>query len=120
MAGMPATVLIVDDHAAFRAAARRLLERHGYVVLGEAADGPAALDAVAALRPDVVLLDVQLPGLDGFEVAARLVATGSPPAIVLASTRDAGDFGGLVQRSGARGFIPKDALSGPALDAVLA
>jgi DNA-binding NarL/FixJ family response regulator len=116
---MPVSVLIVDDHAAFRAAARQLLERHGYDVVGEAADGPAALAAAAELRPDVVLLDVQMPGIDGFEVAARLRAAARPPAIVMASSRDRDEFGGLVEGSGAQGFIPKHALSGPALDAVL-
>jgi DNA-binding NarL/FixJ family response regulator len=114
------TVLIVDDHAAFRAAARRLLERHGYEVVGEAQDGAAGLAAAAHLRPDVVLLDVQMPDLDGFEVAARLSAGSRPPAIVMASSRDGDDFAGLLERSGARAFIAKDALSGPALDAALA
>jgi DNA-binding NarL/FixJ family response regulator len=117
---MPVTVLIADDHAAFRAAARRLLEHHGYAVVGEAPDGAAALAAVEALRPDVVLLDVQMPGLDGFAVAARLRVAADPPAVVLASSRDAEDFGGLVQESGVRGFIAKGELTGAALDAVLA
>jgi DNA-binding NarL/FixJ family response regulator len=90
------------------------------VVVGEAGDGAAALDAARALRPDVVLLDVQLPGLDGFEVAARLVAAGRSPAVVLVSSRDGEDFGGLVERSGARAFIAKHELSGAALDAALA
>ena len=71
---MAATVLIVDDHPGFRAAARRLLELEGYVVVGEAVDGMTALDAVHELRPEVVLLDVQLPDIDGFEVAERLSA----------------------------------------------
>ncbi|MEA2294096.1 MAG: hypothetical protein QOE86_1735 [Solirubrobacteraceae bacterium] len=116
---MATTLLIVDDHASFRTAARRLLERHGYRVVGEAADGSAALEAARELRPDVVLLDVQLPDIDGFEVAARLSAAGRPPAIVMVSSRDGEDFGGLVEQSGARGFIPKYALSGPAMDAAL-
>jgi DNA-binding NarL/FixJ family response regulator len=113
------TLLIVDDHAMFRSAARKLLERHGYDVIGEAADGEAALEAVRELRPEVVLLDVQLPDIDGFEVAARLRAGAGAPAVVLVSSRDGADFGGLVERSGARGFIPKHDLSGPALDAAL-
>jgi DNA-binding NarL/FixJ family response regulator len=116
---MAMTLLIVDDHTSFRAAARKLLERHGYRVVGEAGDGDAALEAVRELRPDVVLLDVQMPGIDGFEVAAQLNAASSPPAIVMVSSRDGEDFGGLVEQSGARGFIPKHGLSGPALDAVL-
>jgi DNA-binding NarL/FixJ family response regulator len=114
------TVLIVDDHSAFRTAARKLLARHGYEVVGEASDGPEALAAARALRPDVVLLDVQMPGIDGFEVAARLQAAGDPPAVVMVSSRDGEDFGTLVERCGARGFIPKHDLSGSALDAALA
>ena len=114
------TVLIVDDHSAFRTAARKLLERHGYRVVGEAGDGESALAAVRDLRPDIVLLDIQMPDIDGFEVASRLEAASSPPAVVMVSSRDREDFGDLIERSGARGFIPKHALSGAALDAQLA
>jgi CheY-like chemotaxis protein len=95
-----------------------LLECEGYVVVGEAADGRAALEAVRELRPDLVLLDVQLPDIDGPEVAARLAeANGTnPPAIILTSSRDLEDIGVL---SGVRGFIPKSELSGAALEALL-
>jgi two-component system response regulator EvgA len=116
---VPATLLIVDDHAAFRAAARRLLEQDGYEVVGEAGDGQAALAAARDLRPDVVLLDVHMPGIDGFEVARRLSERADAPAVVMVSSRDGADFGRLVAQSGARGFIGKLDLSGPALDAVL-
>jgi CheY-like chemotaxis protein len=118
---MATTVLIVDDHPSFRATARTLLESEGYEVVGEAEDGASALAAVDELRPDVVLLDVQLPDLDGFEVAQRLLArsNGSSPAVVLTSSRDGADFGGLVAESGARGFVPKAELSGAALAALL-
>jgi DNA-binding NarL/FixJ family response regulator len=116
---MPTTVLIVDDHATFRSLARRLLEHHGFEVVGEARDGEAGVQAVRELRPDVVLLDVQMPGIDGFEVAARLAAEGDPPAVVMVSSRDREDFGGMVASSGALGFIPKHALSGPALAELL-
>src|SRR4051794_10562156 len=116
---MTTTVLIVDDNASFRAVARKLLERHGYAIVGAAADGQAALAAVDELRPDVIVLDVQMAGMDGFEVAARLNAAADPPVIVMVSSRDSADFGGLVGRSGARGFIPKHALTGPALAALL-
>ena len=116
---MPTTVLIVDDHPSFRATARALLEAEGYEVVGEAEDGVTALRAARELRPDVVLLDVQLPDFDGFEVASRLTGNGSPPAIVLTSSRDADDFGPLVARSGARGFVPKAELSGAALATLL-
>jgi DNA-binding NarL/FixJ family response regulator len=117
---MSRTVLIVDDHASFRRIARRLLELHGYDVVGEAPDGETAIEAARVLRPDLVLLDVQLPGIDGFEVATRLTANGDAPAIVMVSSRDAEDFGDLVARSGARGFIAKDDLSEASLEAVLA
>lgn len=114
------SVLIVDDHLRFRATARRWLTRGGFDVIGEAADGADALEAAARLRPDVVLLDVQLPDTDGFEVAARLARNGnSPTTVVLTSTRDAAEFGDLVARSGARGFIPKAELTGPSLSALL-
>jgi DNA-binding NarL/FixJ family response regulator len=109
------TVLIVDDHAGFRATARVLLEAEGFEVVGEAENGVAALQAVAELHPDVVLLDVNLPDFDGFEVASRLKRNGDGPAIVLTSSRDASDFGPLVAQSGARGFVPKAELSGGAL-----
>jgi DNA-binding NarL/FixJ family response regulator len=111
--------LIVDDHAGFRATARKLLAARGFDVVGEAADGEQALEAAARLRPDVILLDVQLPGISGFEVAAQLTSNGSNPDVVLTSSRDAAEFGGLVERSGARGFIPKAQLSGWRLAALL-
>ena len=81
------TVLIVDDHAGFRASARALLEADGFEVLGEAADGESALEQARRLRPQVVLLDVQLPGMDGFAVAERLAAEPAAPAVVLISSR---------------------------------
>lgn len=115
---MGSTLLIVDDHAGFRALARRLLTANGFDVVGEAADGPAAVEAVWRLRPDVVLLDVQLPGLDGFEVAERL-RQGTMASVVLTSIRDRGDYGERVEQCGARGFIPKAELSGAALRAVV-
>ena len=113
------SVLIVDDHAAFRATARRLFEAEGYEVVGEADDGASALEAVARLNPDIVLLDVQLPDMDGFEVSRRLCANGASPQIVLTSSRDASEFGDLVGGCGSRGFIPKGELSGGRLAALL-
>jgi CheY-like chemotaxis protein len=112
-------VLIVDDHAEFRELARRILEQGGFVVAGEAVDGGATTAAVAEMQPDVVLLDVQLPDVDGFEVAEALAAGPDPPIVVLTSSRDESDFGSRVARSGARGFIPKSRLSGASLQQVL-
>jgi DNA-binding NarL/FixJ family response regulator len=116
---MTRTVLIVDDHPSFRASARMLLEAEGYSVIGEAEDGISALRAVEELNPDVVLLDVQLPDIDGIEVATRLTANGSAPAIVLTSSRDLADLGPVRDRVDVRGFIPKAELSGAALEALL-
>jgi DNA-binding NarL/FixJ family response regulator len=116
---MARTVLIVDDHASFRNAARLLLELEGYEVVGEAVDGEAGLRAAAELDPDFVLLDVQMPGIDGFEVATRLTAAGGGPHVVLTSSQDGADFARLIARSGARGFIPKAELSGERLAALL-
>jgi DNA-binding NarL/FixJ family response regulator len=113
------TVLIVDDHPSFRGTARALLESEGFDVVGEAADGASAIEATESLRPDVVLLDVYLPDIDGFKVAATLTKNGRAPAIVMTSSRDARDFGPLVEQSGARGFIAKAELSGATLSALL-
>lgn len=115
---MPPTVLIVDDHPSFRRTARLLLEAHGYDVVGEAGDGMGALARARELAPQVVLLDVHLPDVDGFDVAARLTGGEDGPIVVLTSSHDGGDFGALVERSGARGFIPKGDLSGDRMRAL--
>jgi CheY-like chemotaxis protein len=118
-AGMPVALLIVDDNARFRDRARRRLEADGYVVVAEAADGASALEAARRHRPDVVLLDVGLPDMSGLFVAERLAREPDPPAVVLTSTHDAADFGDGIARSGACGFVPKAALSGDAISALL-
>ena len=115
---MAATVLIVDDHAGFRSFARALLEAEGFEVVGEAADGAAALALGRALAPELVLLDVALPDMDGFAVCEALLAEGVGPAVVLTSSRDVSAYRRRLERSGARGFIPKSELSGPALAAL--
>jgi len=117
--GRMRTVLIVDDHPSFRATARTLLEEEGFQVVGEAADGVSAVAAVERLQPEVVLLDIQLPDIDGFEVAKRLSRNGMRAQVVLTSSRDEADFGSLVEQSGARGFVAKDELSGAAISALL-
>jgi DNA-binding NarL/FixJ family response regulator len=114
------TVLIVDDHPSFRASARTLLEAEGYEVVGEAEDGESAVTAVRELHPDLVLLDVQLPDIDGFKVADRLRRLEAPPAVILTSSRDRADYGRCIGDCGARGFVPKAELSGAAIAALFA
>ncbi|GAA5023510.1 response regulator [Streptomyces siamensis] len=113
---MAPTLLIVDDHAGFRAFARALLEAEGFDVVGEATDGASALCAAERLNPQIVLLDIVLPDIDGFAVCARLTEGGRDrPAVILTSSRDATVYAGRLERSAARGFLPKDKLSRIAL-----
>jgi DNA-binding NarL/FixJ family response regulator len=119
MTRMPWTVLIVDDHQGFRAGARALLEADGFDVLGDAADGESAVEEVRRLRPDVVLLDVQLPGIDGFAVAERLAAEPAPPAVVLISSRGEREYRTRLATTTARGFMTKEAFSGECLTSLL-
>lgn len=112
---MAVTVVIVDDHPGFRRMARRMLEAAGFDVIGEAADGRSALRSVACLQPDLLLLDIQLPDLDGFAVARRVAEAGPDVVVVLTSSRSATDYGARLSRCGARAFIPKEELSGPTL-----
>src|SRR3954468_7694890 len=116
---MSVTVLIVDDHPSFRASARTLLESEGYDVVGEAEDGESAIRAVAELHPDLVLLGIQLPDVDGFEVAELLKELDDRPAVVLPSSRDGKDYARCIECSGAKGFVPKAELSGAAIAALL-
>ena len=108
-------VLIVDDHAAFRESASALLEAEGFEVVGEAGDWEEAMRAVERLHPEIVLVDIQLPGLDGFGVAERLAEIVHAPAVVLISSRDAGAYGARVGEAPVRGFLAKRSLSGAAL-----
>ena len=117
---MPGTLLIVDDHEHFRSMAKALLEAEGYDVVGEAADGLSAIAASARLRPEIVLLDIQLPDMDGFEVASVLAASASAPAIVLTSTRDAASYRHRLSESPARGFVPKNELNGATIARLVA
>jgi DNA-binding NarL/FixJ family response regulator len=116
---MAATVLIVDDHAGCRRAARALLEDEGFEVVAEEASGREALAAAEALRPGIVVLDVGLPDVDGIEVARRLTAGGHPsPTVVLTSSRDPADLAEVAAGCGACGLIAKDELSGTAIAAL--
>jgi len=111
------SVLIVDDYAPFRDSARGLLEGGGFEVVGEAKGGHEALQLAEELHPDVVLLDVHMPDLDGFEVTRRLVALDRAPAVVLISSRD--DYALLAAKTPARAFIRKDELSAEVLRSAL-
>ena len=113
------TILIVDDHALFREEARALLETEGLIVVGEAENGLAALDATRHLHPDVVLLDIGLPDIDGFTVALRLAAEATPPRVVLISSREGSTYGGRLVTSPAVGFVQKDDLSAARIQALL-
>ena len=113
---MAATVLIVDDHASFRRMARRLLASAGYSVVGEAENGAAALAAVDRLEPDIVLLDVLLPDLNGLAVADSLARRPSSPHVLLISSRSATDYGASL---GGRPFLPKNELTPRRLAAAL-
>jgi DNA-binding NarL/FixJ family response regulator len=117
---MSLSLLIVDDHEEFRDFARGLMTAAGFEVAGEAADGESAIAAAEALQPDVILLDVQLPGIDGLEVARRLGNGPGAPCVVLTSSRTAADYGARLRSSPARGFIPKQELSGSRLAALAA
>lgn len=114
------TLLIVDDHAGFRSFARTMFAAEGFEVTDAVADAESALAAVREQHPDVVLLDVQLPGIDGFEVARRLSRCPQPPLVVLMSSRERSDYGTLTERAPVQGFLPKRALSGRALVEALA
>lgn len=116
---MPGRVLIVDDHPRFRATARRALECDGWTVVGEAEDGTHGLAEAERLAPDLVLLDIGLPDVSGLVVAQQLADRAPDVVVVLVSTQDAGDFAALAAEHGAKGFLPKAELSGPALDGLL-
>jgi DNA-binding NarL/FixJ family response regulator len=112
-------VVIVDDHAAFRAAASAVLEAEGYAVVGAAGDAAEALEVVARERPQIVVLDIQLPDEDGFAVAERLAEGPDPPSVVLISSRAASTYGERLAAAPAQGFIAKRDLSGVALAALV-
>jgi DNA-binding NarL/FixJ family response regulator len=110
----------VDDHRRFRASVRALLESDGFEVVGEAADGESALRAAEMLRPGLVLLDIQLPGRDGFSVAEQLASGPSSPAVILISSREVEAYGNRVVLAPVLGFVAKNELSGEAIERLLA
>jgi DNA-binding NarL/FixJ family response regulator len=112
-------VLVVDDHPSFRRSASALLAAEGYEVVAEAVDGASAVALAKEVEPDLVVLDIQLPDLDGFAVAECLLTSDPDLEIVLVSSRDRSSYGPLIEASGARGFLAKDDLSGPALGRLL-
>jgi two-component system, chemotaxis family, chemotaxis protein CheY len=116
---VPTTALIVDDHPSFRRFARKLLESAGYEVVGDAEDGASAIASVGALRPDVVLLDVLLPDMTGFDVAKELARHTERPLVVLTSSRSASDLGALLRTEHSTGFISKRDLTVAALAALV-
>ena len=113
------TVLIVDDHDDFRESASALLEAEGFAVVGGVPDGMSALAAVERFRPEVVLLDIQLPDLDGFAVAERLAAIPDAPRVVLISSREAAAYGPRLDAAPTHGFLAKRELSGASLAALV-
>jgi DNA-binding NarL/FixJ family response regulator len=102
-------VVIVDDQAAFRSAARMVVEMsEGFEVVGEAETGEAAVTMVAELVPDLVLMDVNLPGIDGLEATRRIVAAGSPAQVLVLSTYSESEYEAAAAAAGAVGFVTKD------------
>lgn len=105
------TVLIVDDHPLQRLGFRMLLESNpGTDVVGEAAHGTEAVRRTAELHPDVVLMDVRMPGMDGIEATRRIVGSGGRSRVLVLTTFDLDEYAHAALRAGASGFLLKDAL----------
>jgi CheY-like chemotaxis protein len=111
--------LIVDDSPRFLTASSSLLASQGLTVVGVASSAAEALELVSALQPDVTLVDIDLGGESGLDVARRLSAIPSPPPIILISTHDEQDFAGLIAASPAIGFLSKMDLSAVAIRSLL-
>jgi DNA-binding NarL/FixJ family response regulator len=106
---VPIRVLVVDDQALVRAGFRMILEAEtDVVVAGEAGDGEGALQVAAACAPDLVLMDVRMPGMDGIEATRRLLRTANPPAVIMLTTFDMDEYVYAALRAGASGFLLKD------------
>jgi DNA-binding NarL/FixJ family response regulator len=110
-------VLIVDDQLPFRDASRMVVEMtDGFEVAGEADNGEHAIALVEELKPDLVLMDVQMPGIDGIETTRRITSTPNPPIVVVMSTHESGDYVELALAAGAVGFVPKSQFGLDTLD----
>jgi DNA-binding NarL/FixJ family response regulator len=112
-------VALVDDQAMVRAGFRMILETEADItVVGEAGDGREALDVVARSKPDVVLMDVRMPQMDGIEATRHLTAQGGPARVLMLTTFDLDDYVYAALRAGASGFLLKDAPAEQLVNAV--
>lgn len=115
------SVLIVDDQPPFRSAARMVVElAGGFEVVAEAETGEDGVELAASLRPDLVLMDVNLPGIDGLEATRRIVASRADTVVVVLSTYESSDYEAKAQEAGAFSFIPKSEFGPDALEAAWA
>ncbi len=113
-------ILVIDDNTAFRGAVGQLLAADGFTVVAGAATGERGVQLAREHKPDLVIVDVQLPDTDGFDVAEQLAGLDPALEVILTSSLDSSDLGALVTESPARGFVPKAELSAPAIEALLA
>jgi DNA-binding NarL/FixJ family response regulator len=110
-------VLIVDDQPPFREASRMVVEMtDGFEVSGEAENGEQAIALVKELKPDLVLMDVQMPGIDGIETTRRITSIPNPPVVIVMSTHESGDYVDVALTAGAVGFVPKSQFGLDTLD----
>ncbi len=110
-------VLIVDDQVPFREASCMVVEMtDGFEVAGQAENGEQAVEMAATLRPDLVLMDVQMPGIDGLEATRRIMAMADPPRVLVMSTHESGSYEEPALAAGAIGFLPKSSFSMDALE----
>jgi DNA-binding NarL/FixJ family response regulator len=112
----PVTVLVVDDQAPFRTAAKAVLRRaEGFELVGEAGSGTEAVELVGTLQPELVLMDINMPEMNGVEATRRIVAERPSTVVFLCSTYDASDLPADAPTSGARAYVHKEHLSPAAL-----
>ena len=117
----PVRVLIADDHRLFAEALEAVLSTEARIeVVGRAADGGEAVALARTLQPDLVVLDISMPVLDGFEAAAQLERLQRPPAVLMLTGSDAPEDVDRARRAGARGYITKDAIAARLVEAILA